>query len=108
MELNEWVDRCYSNAEEHGFVDQLKTFGHDIGMIHCELSEALMAHRQGEPLVWTDYAGEPKGPGVELADAVMRIFTLAKEIGIDDFEAVLHAKYEYNRERPYLHGKKYG
>ena len=106
MEINEWVERCYRNAEEHGFIDQYRTFGHDIALVHSELSEALLAYRSEEPFFYVTEEGTPEGVAVELADAVMRIMTICGERGID-LEEVMERKYVYNRERPFLHGKRF-
>lgn len=49
---------------------------------------------------------KPEGFMVELADAVIRIGDLSFLLG-GDLEAAIAEKHEYNRTRPYKHGKKF-
>ena len=42
----------------------------------------------------------------EIADTVIRIFDMCEGFGID-LERHIELKLEYNRTRPYKHGKKY-
>lgn len=42
----------------------------------------------------------------ELADIVIRCFDMADAFGID-LEAAILEKHEFNKTRPYLHGKKF-
>ncbi len=49
-------------------------------------------------------SAKPEGFAVELADAVIRIFDLAGALGLD-LEAAMERKHEYNRGRPFMHGK---
>lgn len=46
---------------------------------------------------------KPEGFGIELADAVIRIFDLAEHLGIDMGE-MLMIKMNYNKSRPFRHG----
>lgn len=54
----------------------------------------------------TDVTGnsKPEGFGVELADAVMRLMGIAAQLNIDLLSLLLE-KLEYNKTRPYMHGK---
>lgn len=105
MEIKEWVERCYTNAKEHGFIDQVRSFSHDIAMCHCELSEALQCFREEEPYIYEE-DGKPEGVAVELADTLFRIFTICGERNID-IEEAMERKYQYNLKRPWMHGKKF-
>lgn len=106
-----------------------------LDLIHSELSEALEEIRKGhDPLhvYYTqtikhkdremvyhfdeqEYVTEngvkkptlkPEGFMVELADAAIRIADLAYLVK-GDLEAAIAEKHEYNRTRPYKHGKKF-
>ena len=50
--------------------------------------------------------GKPEGFPVELADAVIRIFGIAYEAGID-LPAAIEEKLAYNATREFKHGKKF-
>ena len=49
---------------------------------------------------------KPEGVPAELADVVIRCFDMADYYGIDLEEAILE-KHEFNKTRPYKHGKKF-
>lgn len=49
---------------------------------------------------------KPEGFMIELADVVIRIADLAYLVG-GDLEAAIAEKHEYNRTRPYKHGRKF-
>ena len=106
MTIAEWVERCYRNAEEHGFIDQIRSFACDIAGVHCELSEALQAFSAEEPYIYYGEDGKPEGVAVELVDAIFRIMTICGERGID-LETVMEEKYQYNLTRPWMHGKRF-
>jgi NTP pyrophosphatase (non-canonical NTP hydrolase) len=52
------------------------------------------------------HTGKPEGFPVELADAVIRLFGLAYEAGID-LPAAIEEKLAYNATRPFKHGKQF-
>jgi len=66
-----------------------------IALIHSELSEALEAQRKG---LMDDHLPNRKGIEAELADAVIRIFDLAAQQGLDIGGAVVE-KFLYNTTR---------
>ncbi len=75
-----------------------------IALMHSELSEALEALRHGNP-------ASEKIPAFthaeeELADTIIRIMDFAQARGLNVAGAVV-AKAEYNKGRPYMHGKKF-
>lgn len=133
MNVNEWVKEIHRNAVEHGWWDEDRTLAEIIALCHSELSEALEEDRKGNPMVYyvcennglpceelkcMDYDPDdhdceifklnpkPEGIATEMADCVIRIFDWAGKMGID-LERIIREKHEYNRTRPYKHGKRY-
>lgn len=121
----------YEPNEEAHYKRQLSlAITEKLALIHEEVSEALGEIRSGyDPLLtyyrdkvtglaverqqWdTDGGGriipmrKPEGFMVELADAVIRIADLAYLVK-GDLEAAIEEKAEYNRTRPYKHGRKF-
>ena len=105
MTINGITREIHRNAKNHGFWEDNRCFGETIALCHSELSEALEADRKGEPLIW-DNNGKPDGIAVEMIDCVIRILDWCghEEIDVED---VIRIKHEYNKNRPYKHGKIY-
>lgn len=112
------IKEALDNSKKKGFfpVDQSNniTFVNVVEklcMIHSEISEALEVYRarESEDLTkrWKSIDGKPEGFGSELSDAVIRIAGLAGALGID-LNLEIKEKMDYNKTRPYQHGKKYG
>ena len=70
-------------------------------LVVSELGEAIEAHRTGLAGLEAKDTFED-----EIADTVIRIFDMCEGFGID-LERHIELKLEYNRTRPYKHGKKY-
>lgn len=103
MQINEWAARIHKNAVDHGWHDRKRPFVEIAALCHCEISEAVEAMRNGEPLVW-DNNGKPDGAAVEMVDCVIRILDWMADEGLD-IEQIMAKKHIYNEKRPYKHGK---
>ena len=104
LTINEFAEMVHSNAVDHGWWDEERSFGDIVALCHSELSEALEAYRNGEPMIWVNN-GKPDGMATELGDCVIRIFDYLAMKGID-IEEMLFMKHCYNVTRPYKHGGK--
>ena len=106
MEINKIIEESYKNAVEHGFWEGEKNFGEVIALMHTELSEAYEEYRNHKGINETYYEedGKPCGIPSELADVIIRICDFAGGVNID-LEKIIKEKLEYNKSRPYKHGK---
>jgi hypothetical protein len=98
-----YVDEIGQTVTIPDFVPSKRNFGEFIALVHSELSEALEAHRKD---LMDDKLPQYKGVDVELADAMIRILDWVGANDIPIME-ILRAKLEYNKSRPFKHGKKY-
>jgi len=117
MTLNELSDEVFEYAEKQGFHETPFNFGESLMLIVSELSEALEADRRGKQFFINgnptaimpkeEYELYVKGTvEEEIADAIIRLCHLAKHKKIN-LDWHVRAKMEYNKTRPYKHGKKY-
>lgn len=126
MTLNEWAKEIHENACAHGWWDEERPLPEVLMLIVSELAEALEEARAGRGMEWTGCTlddggcysvgavepcdkcayGKPEGIAVEVADALIRILDWCGHEGID-IERIVREKHEYNRTRPYKHGKKF-
>lgn len=132
MNLNEWAREIHANAVDHGWWESDRELPEILMLIVSELSEALEEARAGRPMVWYScmFDGEPcaentvcdhlastecdvgyrhekpEGIAVEVIDALIRILDWCGKEGLD-VEALVREKHEYNKSRPYKHGKKF-
>ena len=127
MNIKEISSEIHQNNVAKGFWEEKETknVGEVLMLVVSELSEALEAHRKNkfsepfERFNWFDDWSEERSSDRinfqdyikdsfedEIADAVIRLFDLAEGFRID-LEKHIRMKLNYNKTRPYKHGKKY-
>ena len=122
--LNELAKEIHDNAVEHGWWDEERNFGEVIALCHSELSEALEERRAGRPMEYffDTFVGDDEpfcnvnmeeadgakteGIAVELCDCIIRVLDYLATTGVD-IDAVMRRKMDYNKTRPYKHGKNF-
>lgn len=123
MNMNEWAREIHENAVNHGWWETDRELPEILMLIVSELSEALEEYRKGDMIdgrisCMHYYSGgvyvanaptvcckKPEGIAVEVIDALIRILDWCGKEGID-VEALVKEKHEYNKTRPYKHGKR--
>jgi NTP pyrophosphatase (non-canonical NTP hydrolase) len=105
--LNDYANECCEIAKSKGWYDTDKdTLETKLLLVHSEISEAVEEIRNGHAPneIYFSDKGKPEGAPVEIVDALIRIFDLAKKWDMD-LEKAYQIKTEYNKSRPYRHGK---
>lgn len=96
--------KAYQIAKDHGWHEKPRNDGEVLALIHCEISEALQALRDGNKP--DHHCPDFSSLEIELADAIIRIMDYAGERGLNLSLAILE-KMEFNKKRPYKHGKNF-
>ena len=96
--------QVHDNAVDHGWWEEPREDGTLIALIMSEAAEALEALRKGNGP--DEHCPQFSGAEVELADVVIRIMDMAEARGWDVAGAIV-AKHEFNKTRPYKHGKEF-
>ena len=94
----------HANAVAHGWWEEPREDGTLIALIMSEAAEALEALRKGNGP--DEHCPQFSGAEVELADVIIRIMDMAEARGWDVAGAIV-AKHEFNKTRPYKHGKEF-
>lgn len=107
--INEIADAIHANAIAHGFHPQDESIENFISNqcnnMHAEITEFWDAWRDGSQYNQCDKPIPLSCSEEELADFVIRALDVSSRLGID-IQRAIEIKHEYNKTRPYKHGKK--
>lgn len=107
--VNEAKVKIYEDNVAKGFWETQRTPLEVYALVHSEISEAVEDVRSGAAAWYFKDDGngqqKPCGELSEVADAIIRLLDYSGHKGWDIGGAIVK-KLEYNRTRPYKHGKK--
>jgi len=101
--IAELQKRIHKTAVEHGWWEEDRQAPECIALMHSELSEALEAYRDGNPM--SEKIAPFSQIEEELADVIIRVLDYAEQNSFEIGKA-LAAKMTYNETRPFRHGGK--
>ena len=119
LNISEGVQRAYNNAKSKGFYNKPQEIGTALALIHSEVSEALEAslidkradmvkhETDTRPFMLSFHEHIKDSFEDEMADIVIRVFSLCGHLGID-LERHIELKMQFNEGRERLHGIRYG
>ena len=97
---------CHKTATDHGFWMASENTPEKVMLIITELAEYVEMYRSSGGVHIDPHCPSFSNEEIELADACIRIFDLAKYHNYQLGNAII-AKMKYNESRPRLHGKKF-
>lgn len=101
--ISELSQTIYDDNKKKGFWEGERNKGEQIALMHSELSEALEGLRKN---LQSDHIPEFTAEEEEIADLLVRLLDYSGGHGLRLGEAFV-AKLNYNRTRPWKHGKKF-
>jgi hypothetical protein len=114
--IDEIADAVHANAVAHGFHDPSQTeyefLADQLNNLHDEVSELNSARRAGALHLFCDKAHKMRELGMEpltnmeeeYADILIRTLDQMRRLELDIMKCII-VKHEYNKTRPYKHGK---
>ena len=104
--IDDLAYQCHATAKLKGFWTVSENTPEKIMLVVTELAEFVESYRKGDEIIMDEHCPEFMNTEIELADAVIRIFDIAKYHNFQIGKAIV-AKMKYNETRPHLHGKKF-
>jgi len=97
LALNSFSRDVANWREKKGFITSWDNMLEKLCLVHSEVSEAAEAYRKDEKIAFN----------IEIADIFIRLMDICGTLGID-IESEIINKMQYNRTRPFKHGKTKG